>query len=107
MPHDTQSVIAGVLPPPEVEGSTIAVTESPPNSPATTPRWVPCATAIPLAPAARNDSDRLCTWEGALHVPGAPAVNAAGGVVMSAMYTLDGPLNSTGARATCVEQSSP
>src|SRR5215208_3475268 len=54
-----QSLIAGVRPPPDTAGREIAVRVLPPNSPVTTPKCVPCATARPLAPAARNDSDRL------------------------------------------------
>ena len=58
MLHVTQSLIAGV-PLPDVAGSAIAVSWSPPNSPVTTPVWVPCATAIALSPSFKNDSDRI------------------------------------------------
>ena len=72
------------------------------------PVCVPCATARPLAPADREEPARLCTCDGAVHVPGEPAVNGANaGLLMSAMNTCDGSLNSYGARTMPVEQSSP
>src|SRR5438105_3448248 len=99
-----QSLIAGI-PLPDVVGNAIAVRVLPPNSPDTTPVSVPCATEMPLAPAARKDSDSVCTCEGAVQVPGEPAVNVA--CFRSARYTLDGEENSAGARAMPVAQSSP
>src|SRR2546423_14522771 len=102
MLHVTQSPMAGV-PLPDVVGSLIVVRLDPPNSPVTTPVCVPCATAMPLAPSVRVDSDRVWTCEGAVHVPeGEPGVNVAW--VRSATYTLDGDENSAGASAIPVEQ---
>jgi hypothetical protein len=61
---------------------------------------------MPLAPADRNDSPSVCTCDGAVHVPaGVPGVKVAW--VRSATYTFDGLLNSAGASAIPVEQSSP
>src|SRR2546422_356037 len=108
MSHVTQSRITGATQVPDVVGSAIAVRLEPPNSPATTPVNVPCATAMPLAPADRNDSVRVATVLGAAHVPGPPVVNGAHvGLLISAMNTSDGSENSAGARTIPVVQSSP
>ncbi len=44
---------------PDFAGNAIAVIWLPPNSPVTMPVWVPCATALPLAPADKEDSVRV------------------------------------------------
>ena len=62
----------------------------------------------PAGPCRRNEPVSVCTCEGAVHVPGVPGVNGANaGLLMSAMYTFDGPENSAGARMIPVAQSSP
>src|SRR6266567_3675918 len=102
----TQLLKAGVAPLPDVAGNATAVRPSPPNSPASTPVCVPCATADPEGPALRSEPARVCTCSGAVHEPGDPAVKTAFGWVMSAISTWLGLLNSPGAKTIPVEQSS-
>src|SRR6202035_4782393 len=104
--HETQLLMAGTAPVPDVVGSARAVRLSPPNSPATTPVWVPCATAEPDGPALRVEPVSVWTCSGAVQDPGVPGVNTAWGVVMSAISSWDGLLNSDGAKMIPVEQSS-
>src|ERR1700730_8792372 len=104
--HETQLLTAGTAPVPDVVGSARAVRPSPPNSPATTPMWVPWATAEPDGPALRFEPVNVWTCSGAVQDPGVPGVNTAWDPVMSAISIWDGLLNSAGAKMIPVEQSS-
>jgi hypothetical protein len=66
--------------------------------------FVPCATDEPDAPASSTEPASVWTCSGALQDPGDPGVNVA--LLMSAISTCDGLLNSAGARMIPVEQSS-
>src|SRR5204863_1364214 len=74
---ETQSVAAGMVAGVTVAGSSTTPKPAPPNSPATTARCEPGATARPLVPKVRLLKSGAKSWRlvGADHDPGAPGVS--------------------------------
>src|SRR5882724_3423516 len=112
---DTQSVAAGTVAGVTVAGSWITAKPAPPNSPATTARCEPGATARPLVPKVRltKSGEKSWTLVGADQDPGDPGVSVGAAKFTKASFWMVGTglqmpaaHDSTVAMATPVLQSS-